>query len=341
MSSSSSDITLSSDETCIKLIYKGKVLKHDDASLHDILCPIKSNGKRPALSKTYRIMATGVSQSETNVMNTAIQEGLQKSKALVRDDLTDDGQRRMKHRQLQGQRLLQKASQSAQRRNTAHGSSNSSKTFGFGRIETLPNLPEEAKARKILTSLANDPGVKACLAKHGWNVGVLAEMYPKGQVGVTDVCVMGLNTNRGAKIELRLRTDDLKGFRKMLSIREVLYHELAHNEISEHNGKFFQLMRQIKKECLELDWTHGKGTSSVELETDAGVVEGGTYILGRVDDNAATCHLAPRELARRAAIRRLASADAGGMSTQCFECDDGGKSTHGDFQHDDNMDESP
>ena len=314
------------------------MLKHDDESLDDILCPIKANGKRPALSKTYRIMATGVSPVETNVMNTAMQEGLQKSKSLVRDDLTDDGQRRMKHRQLQGQRLLQKASQTAQRRTNTHSSHN----YGFGHIETLPNLPEEAKAREILTSLANDPGVKACMAKHGWNVGVLAEMYPEGQVGVTDVCVMGLNTNKGAKIELRLRTDDLKGFRKMLSIREVLYHELAHNEISEHNGDFFQLMRQIKKDCLELDWTQGEGTSSVDIHVESDGVNGGTFILGGVhDDNTATANLSPRELARRAAIRRLATADAAaGMSAQCFDCDDGGKSNCGERQSDDRMDES-
>ncbi len=36
-------------------------------------------------------------------------------------------------------------------------------------------------------------------------------------------------TSQGMRIRLRIRTDDLLGFRKMLSIREVLFHELAHN----------------------------------------------------------------------------------------------------------------
>ncbi|CAM9409290.1 unnamed protein product [Laminaria digitata] len=56
---------------------------------------------------------------------------------------------------------------------------------------------------------------------------------------------MGLNQNHGQKILLRLRTDDLKGFRKVLSIRKVLFHELAHNDISEHDDSFYRLMRQV------------------------------------------------------------------------------------------------
>ncbi len=38
-----------------------------------------------------------------------------------------------------------------------------------------------------------------------------------------------IHTSQGMRIRLRIRTDDLLGFRKMLSIREVLFHELAHN----------------------------------------------------------------------------------------------------------------
>ena len=49
-----------------------------------------------------------------------------------------------------------------------------------------------------------------------WNVGVLAEMPANGKVGVDPVCVLGLNQNKGQKILLRLRTDDLLGFRKLL-----------------------------------------------------------------------------------------------------------------------------
>ena len=49
-----------------------------------------------------------------------------------------------------------------------------------------------------------------------WSVGVLAEMPADGKVGVDPVCVLGMNQNKGQKILLRLRTDDLLGFRKYL-----------------------------------------------------------------------------------------------------------------------------
>ena len=70
---------------------------------------------------------------------------------------------------------------------------------------------------------------------------------------------MGLNKNNGEEILLRIRTDDLKGFRKMESVLTVLYHELAHNEISEHNDEFKALNSQIKREALEMDSTRSRG----------------------------------------------------------------------------------
>ena len=76
-------------------------------------------------------------------------------------------------------------------------------------------------------------------------MGRLAEMRPDGMVGVSEVCVLGLNTNFGQVIHLRLRIDDLSGFRKLLNIRHVLYHELAHNERSEHDGEFNRIVRQV------------------------------------------------------------------------------------------------
>ena len=79
---------------------------------------------------------------------------------------------------------------------------------------------------------------------------ILRELYPDGKVGETDECVMGLNKNNGEEILLRIRTDDLKGFRKWKAVLNVLYHELAHNEISEHNDEFKALNSQIKREAL-------------------------------------------------------------------------------------------
>ncbi|CBJ49209.1 conserved unknown protein [Ectocarpus siliculosus] len=195
--------------------------------------------------------------------------------------------------------------------------------YRFERIETLPGLPEEETARKILESLAADPGVRAVLEKHRWTVGALCELYPEGKVGVSDKCVLGLNQNHGMKIFLRLRTDDLRGFRKILSIRKVLFHELAHNDISDHDDNFYMLMRQVEREAAELNWMQQSGGRTVAgrppapRAEPAGLPGGGEgFILvkeafeggsGRLggDSNAFTKIFSAGEMAGQAAVQRL------------------------------------
>lgn len=280
----------------ITLIFKGKKLEDDTARLADVLL---RGGKAKA---TYHLMATGVSQIESHQADEEYRKSQRKNKILVRDDISSKGKLRERARQQLGQKVMSQA------RNAA--STNSSRHYGVGPIEILPNLPHQDQARQILTTIANDPGIRACMTKHQWNVGSLAELYPEGKVGESQVCVMGLNRNKGQQILLRIRTDDLKGFRKMTSIREVFYHELAHNVHSEHDSHFFQLMRQIKKECLELDWTQGHGTSSSDMEIDSHyqerVITGGSYKLGGANVNDSS-RASARELAARAALLRLSA----------------------------------
>ncbi len=150
-------------------------------------------------------------------------------------------------------------------------SSNIASPYKFQRIETLPGLADRDKAYSILETLANDPGVLECMKKHKWSVGCLAELAPDGQVGVDPVCVLGLNQNHGQKILLRIRTDDLKGFRKTLSIKKVLYHELAHNVYGDHNDDFYMLMRQIEREATNLNWRNSNGRAlGIAAETHTG-----------------------------------------------------------------------
>ena len=144
--------------------------------------------------------------------------------------------------------------------------------YEFQSIETLKGLPNEEKAHQILHSLANDPAILNVMKKHKWSVGTLAELYPEGLVGVDDICILGLNTNKGQKIELRLRTDDLQGFRKILSIKKTLYHELAHNEQSPHDAKFYTLLRQIEEEIVTLDWRASKGKTLTDVTTERSYV---------------------------------------------------------------------
>lgn len=195
--------------------------------------------------------------------------------------------------------------------------------YCFESIHTLPGLPDEAKARAILEELANDIGILATMKKYKFKVGQLFEMFPEGMVGVDPVCVLGLNTNFGARIQLRLRTDDLEGFRKMDSIRKVLYHELAHNVHGEHDSKFYMLMRQIEKDVKALDWRTSKGhhvggnvggvssaTVGTAAATAAATAAGssgstGRKLGGESEVNGLTTIFSARTMAGLAAVMRL------------------------------------
>uniref|UniRef100_A0A7S3A0P2 Uncharacterized protein n=1 Tax=Rhodosorus marinus TaxID=101924 RepID=A0A7S3A0P2_9RHOD len=135
--------------------------------------------------------------------------------------------------------------------------------YGFMRTETLSALHDEPQAKALLERLASDRGVMAVMQKHQWTVGALKEMYPKGKVGVDPVCVLGLNVNKGAEIQIRLRTDDLRGFRTYYKLLDVVFHELSHNVHSDHNREFYDLMNQLKREAKELDWTQSTGRTIV------------------------------------------------------------------------------
>jgi len=97
------------------------------------------------------------------------------------------------------------------------------------------------------------------MKKHDWRIGLLEEMPPEGFVGISPVCVLGVNTGKGMKVALRLRTDDRLGFRNYHTIRSTLLHELAHNDISEHDQSFWQLVSKLNKQVVELDWTKSSG----------------------------------------------------------------------------------
>ena len=295
----------------IKLIHKGKVIKGLDGSGGDLFVFLSKNLKKKKIHTAnassaalrnenkertiIRLIATGFSPTEAKDFEKSKQNAPR-----VKDDISNTGKKEIERRQRLGRKMMVDVNQKTVRA--------TQKQYGFRHIETLPMLPDQKKAKEILHSLANDPGILKCMAKHQWNVGCLAELYPEGKVGESAVCVMGLNENRGAKILLRLRTDDLCGFRKILSIRKVLFHELAHNVHSEHNSDFFQLMRQVEKECNEMDWTQGSGLSdNLIVENHRTEYQGGAYRLGgeQVDNTSQT--MTQRELSARAAMTRLSA----------------------------------
>ncbi|KAJ2254522.1 hypothetical protein GGI13_002108 [Coemansia sp. RSA 455] len=121
--------------------------------------------------------------------------------------------------------------------------------YGFLKFETLPGLGHQASALAMLRRLARDEGVRGIMRKRQYSVGVLRELHPNERT------ILGYNRNRGQVIALRLRTDDLEGFRDFDDVRKVLMHELAHMVWDEHDERFHRLNRELCQELDELDWT--------------------------------------------------------------------------------------
>ena len=134
------------------------------------------------------------------------------------------------------------------------------KEFKFTKFEVNSGrlTPTPFDAEKLLKKLATDPAIVSIMKSRKWVVGVLCELDPEdadreqADKGEGDKCLLGWNRNSGARIALRLRTDDLQGFRKYDTIINTLLHELAHNVFTAHDDKFWALFAELKKEYLAL-----------------------------------------------------------------------------------------
>ena len=229
----------------IKLIIEGKQLKNEFSmmKLMDAGCPVGETVLKITENTCLTMIATKILTKEVEAPKIHLS-------TRIINDLSTDG--------------VQPQIHPSQLRTNKHQVERKRTEYEFHRIEVLPGLPDQDKAMEILVGLANDPAVLAVMKKHKWSVGLLAELYPEGKVGEDEVCILGLNTNKGQKIELRIRTDDLKGFRKIQSIKKTLYHELTHNVHGPHDNQFYTLLRQVEKEIIELDWRANQGGYSVQ-----------------------------------------------------------------------------
>jgi hypothetical protein len=198
-------------------------------------------------------------------------------------------------------------------------------TFTEYRALAVPSVirPPASAALALLHRLARDPGILGVMRKHKWRVPLLAEMPPEGKVGVSESCVLGYNVGAGREIHLRLRTDDLRGFRRYWRVRQTLIHELTHNVFGPHDAAFKNLCSQLTRECAEFDWMRaGNGArrlgdagadssdeetwSEDEVMAATSVSSGGALGGGDASWN-------PREAPGRAAARRAAEAAERGM----------------------------
>lgn len=130
----------------------------------------------------------------------------------------------------------------------------------FGHRPTDGETPHAFAAMQLLEKLATDPGIVAVMKERELIVGTLGEMDPvddrlmqkKQQQGG---CLLGYNTNGGMRIDVKLRNDDLKGFRPYPQLVATLIHELSHNWVGEHNLLFWTNHGQMRAEYLH---THAR-----------------------------------------------------------------------------------
>ena len=176
---------------------------------------------------------------------------------------------------------------------------------------TVALTPSAAAAEELLRSIATDAGIVHVMEKYGWNVGVLSELPPEGYVGVSPVCLLGLNVDKGREIKLRLRTDDMRGFRKRHAIIDTMLHELAHNVVEDHGLEFKQLNSTLRK--MYDGWVSGgrslAGQGAVRTAQEFGVSDsirdknaGKGRSAGRIGGGSPS--LPPGEAARQAALAR-------------------------------------
>ncbi|KAJ1963049.1 hypothetical protein H4R35_007289, partial [Dimargaris xerosporica] len=139
----------------------------------------------------------------------------------------------------------------------------------FANVAVLPQYEQQAQAQQVLERLRDDPGIQQIMLKYQWQVRLLQELCPREHPHI-----LGYNQNQGHVIAVRLRTDDLTGFRHYESVREVLLHELAHMVHSNHGPEFHALNRQLNKDITALDWTaRGHKLSSAAIRATASGAE--------------------------------------------------------------------
>jgi hypothetical protein len=214
------------DETSLKLLYKGKQLEG----------PIPVFSFPPHKTPKILVLAT---------QNTAVSDLNSK-----RSDPTIRGfDNERKKTQYKNRIWGEQASQD--------------KLYKFGRMEACTwhsfghrpteSTPHAFSAIELLEKIATDPGVVAIMKERELFVNTLGEMDPiddrlMQKKQTQGSCLLGYNTNHGLRIDIKLRTDDLKEFRPYPQLVSTLIHELSHNWVGEHNQLFWSNHGQMRVE---------------------------------------------------------------------------------------------
>jgi len=149
----------------------------------------------------------------------------------------------------------------------------SSHSFGHRPTSATPHA---FQARAFLEKMACDPGIKAIMVERELVVNTLGEMDPVDdrvmqKTEAQGGCLLGYNTNHGLRIDIKLRTEDLAGFRPYDDVVRTLIHEVSHNWVGDHNVLFWANYAQMRIEYLYAHITLGRkgylaaGKTSVTL----------------------------------------------------------------------------
>jgi DNA-dependent metalloprotease WSS1 len=170
----------------------------------------------------------------------------------------------------------------------------------FHRITTL-KLPQQAEAQELLEKVAWQ--VQPIMRKHGWSVPVLAEFLPRNPA------LLGLNHNKGQKIQVRLRQSKDSGFMPYESALGTTLHELVHCDIGAHSAEFYSKLDALRNECDALE-AKSVGGSGSGFDADGQKLSGISHNPMTVRDGRLAAAAAAE---RRAQKRSLGMGPGGGQ----------------------------
>lgn len=125
-----------------------------------------------------------------------------------------------------------------------------------------PNSPPEvtAKVQAFLERMAADEAVLHVMELHGLAVGLLTELLPHEHAP----SLRGLNEMAGQRISIRVRIDEephmLRDYR---TCRQVLLHELAHNNFQGHPPDFLEFNSQLNRQVNDYEYAQRAGAHTL------------------------------------------------------------------------------
>jgi DNA-dependent metalloprotease WSS1 len=111
-------------------------------------------------------------------------------------------------------------------------------------VSNFEHLSDKRRAPEALQTLRKIASlVKPLMRQRNWRVGTLAEFYP------SETNLLGLNTNQGQKIQLRLRyAGDDAQFLPVEEVIDTMLHELVHIVHGPHDRHFHALWDKLRDE---------------------------------------------------------------------------------------------